>query len=115
MTPQSSFLTKLAASPDPHRPYQVIVGNRSLVASVADDQRERLARLLGRLSPRRAANAAVTGAFLGQPNDLAVSVTSARNLAINRTPAPVFHEIACDHVTFFSTLPGLTALAEALA
>jgi Caspase domain/PGAP1-like protein len=115
MTPQSEFLTKLAASPDPHRPYQVIVGNRSLVASVADDQRERLARLLGRLSPRRAVDAAVTGAFLGQPNDLAVSVGSARNLVLDRTPAPVFHEIACDHMTFFSTMPGLIALAEALA
>ena len=115
MTPQSSFLTKLAASPDPHRPYQVIVGNRSLIAPVADDQGERLARLLGRLSPRRAFNAAVTAAFLGQSNDLAVSVASARSLAINRTPVPVFREIACDHVTFFSSLPGLAALAEALA
>jgi hypothetical protein len=115
MTTQSSFLTKLAASPDPHCPYEVIVGNRSLIDSVTDDQGERLARLLDRLSPRRAVNATVTAAFLGQPNDLAVSVASARNLAVDRTPAPVFHEIPCDHVTFFSTLVGLTALAKALA
>ena len=115
MAPQSEFLTKLAASPDPHRPYRVIVGNRSLIEVVAgDDQGGRLARLLERLSPRHAFGAAVTAAFLGQPNDLAVSVASAKNLAVNRTPAPAINEVACDHMTFFSTLAGLTALAEAL-
>ena len=35
MTAQSAFLQSLAVSPDPHRPYRVIVGNRSLIEPVA--------------------------------------------------------------------------------
>ena len=116
MTPQSAFLESLAVSPDPHRPYHVIVGNRSLIEPVADDGRGgRLSRLLSRLSPRRAFDAAVTAAFLGQPNDLAVSVASARSLGADRTPTPAIREVACDHLTFFSTMEGLAALARALA
>jgi hypothetical protein len=32
----------------------------------------------------------------------------------NRQPAPVEVEVACDHVSYFSTEAGLRALAEAL-
>jgi pimeloyl-ACP methyl ester carboxylesterase len=106
----SPLVAKLASAPDPHVPYVVIVGNRSLTAGVPEDT---VGRLLTRLSPQHLLGQAADLAFLRQPNDLAVAVTSARALPAGRVPAPVIHEVGCDHVTFFSTSAGLSELAAA--
>jgi pimeloyl-ACP methyl ester carboxylesterase len=112
MNPQSEFLKTLAASPDPGVKYTVIAGNTSLIAQPEAEPHGRLARLLNRLKPRRALHEATALAFFGQPNDIAVSVTSIKNLPAGRSPEPKMIEVACDHITYFSTEAGLRALAD---
>jgi len=41
-------------------------------------------------------------AFLNEANDIAVSVSSASKVDAQRQPAPVIHELACDHLSYFS-------------
>ena len=112
MNPQSEFLKTLAASPDPGVKYTVIAGNTSLIAPPETEPHGRLARLLNRIKPRRALHEATALAFFGQPNDIAVSVTSIKNLPAGRSPEPKMIEVACDHITYFSTEAGLRALAD---
>lgn len=121
MRPNSEFLRTLAESDDPHVPYSVIAGNTSLIPSVlaadpSDPQgRSRLERFLASLNVPRIVHALTSVGFLGAPNDIAVSVASIKAVPDNRQPAPVEVEVACDHVSYFSTEAGLRALAEALA
>jgi pimeloyl-ACP methyl ester carboxylesterase len=120
MRPNSEFLRTLAESDDPHVPYSVIAGNTSLIPSmlVADPNdpqgRSRLERFLASLNVPRIVHALTSVGFLGAPNDIAVSVASIRAVPDNRQPAPIEVEVACDHVSYFSTEAGLRALAEAL-
>jgi len=53
-------------------------------------------------------------AFLQEPNDIAVSVKSGSKVAANRQPAPVIHEVACDHLTYFSNPAGVSMLWQVL-
>ena len=108
MEPGSPFITTLAGGGDPHVPYDVIVGDRHLADT------DRATSLLSRLSPSRLASDMVDLAFLNQPNDLAVSVTSAQQVAAGRQPAVEFHVLASDHLSFFSTDASLNKLAEVL-
>lgn len=71
-------------------------------------------RLLARLAPRRLWQDITALAFFGHPNDTAVSVPSISSVPQERTPAPIVHEVASDHLMYFSTAGGLAALAEAL-
>jgi hypothetical protein len=105
MEPGSPFLARLADGCDPGVPYTVIIGNRSLIPDRKPSAKALLAKVFG---------GAVDIAFLGAPNDLAVAVTSAHQVPNGRAPNPTFHEVACDHITFFSTDAGLSALADAL-
>jgi pimeloyl-ACP methyl ester carboxylesterase len=109
----SELLEELCAAPDPGVAYTVLIGNRSLIAGPDPDGVVR--RLLARLSPKRIAGEVVDLAFLGKANDLAVAVSSGRNLPPGREPAPLLTEIACDHVSYFGTAVGLGAVAAALA
>lgn len=112
MQPGSGFLKQLGEAPDPGIAYHVIVGNRSLLQAGLDTSTDgRLARLLGRLSPGRLGGGLVDLVFLGQPNDLAVSVASAQQLPSAREPAPQVHVVATDHISFFRDAAGLEALA----
>ena len=52
--------------------------------------------------------------FFGKPNDTSISVESMIGLPGGRKPAASVQEIACDHVSYFSTEVGLQALAQAL-
>ena len=47
-------------------------------------------------------------------NDIAVSVKSMLSLPADREPSAEVQEIACDHVSYFTTEAGLRALATAL-
>lgn len=119
MAPDSQFFQALDASDDPSIPYVVLAGNTSLIPEVlaqtaGEGEGGLLARLLSRLSLPKALHAATALAFFGQPNDIAASVRSITHINGERSPAPVVHEVACDHITYFSTIAGLQALAEAL-
>jgi pimeloyl-ACP methyl ester carboxylesterase len=115
--PGSAFLETLAASPDPGVPYSVLAGNTGLIpAALAGEQPNLAARILGQVLPRSVLHrAAELLVFLGQPNDVAVSVESGGTLGLlPRQPAQVLRQVACDHLTYFNSAPGLGALAGVL-
>ena len=112
MAPNSPFLAELNASPDPNVRYTFLVGNTSIIPVAAANGT--LESLLTRLSPQRALHAATAFAFFKAPNDIAVSVASAQALPSGRIPKPEVKQVACDHVTFFSSDAGRRALLEAL-
>ena len=114
MGPQSEFIRNLAASPDPGVRYATIVGNTSIIPGPDDEQQSRFRRLLNRLTSQRLLHGGTALAFFGAPNDIAVSVDSARSVPAGRTPPSRHFEVACDHLSYFSTEAGLKALAEAL-
>jgi pimeloyl-ACP methyl ester carboxylesterase len=112
MNPSSMFLTNLNASPDPKIPYTIIAGNTSLIAQ-ANIERERACRsLLGRLRSLNLLHLATAPAFFGKPNDIAVSVANIRRQPAGRSHPASVREVACDHLTYFNTQAGLSALAE---
>jgi len=119
MNPKSEFLAALAGSADPGVPYSVLAGNTSVIAAAKQNDpgqsQSRLARLWGKIKKTNWVHAGADLAFFNQPNDIAVSVTSIRNVPDSRTPKPVKVEVPCDHVSYFSTQGGLQALADALA
>ncbi|OWL94628.1 hypothetical protein CBQ26_15145 [Deinococcus indicus] len=103
MQPGSGILTSLSATADPGVPYVLIVGD-ALLDAQKRPLLEKLARKLG-----------TETIFVGQQNDIAVSVASAMNLPAERHPAPVKVEpINCDHMSYFRTTVGLEALRNAL-
>lgn len=51
--------------------------------------------------------------FLGQANDIAVTVQSIKSIPEGRKIAPFIQEVACDHLTYFNTSEGLKALSQA--
>ncbi|TBA72887.1 caspase family protein [Rhizobium ruizarguesonis] len=112
MAPGSPLLVELSKSPDPKVPYALLVGNTSIIPVVAEGAM--LERLLSKLAPQRVLHAASSLAFLRAPNDIAVSVASAMALPGDRVPEPLIAEVACDHVTFFTSDAGRQALLDAL-
>jgi pimeloyl-ACP methyl ester carboxylesterase len=119
MNPKSEFLASLASSPDPGVSYTLIAGNTSVIpaaqAPETGEGESRLARLWAKIQRRNWVHTGANLAFFNQPNDMAVSVESMRSVPDNRTPKPVKVEVACDHVTYFSSQAGLDALADAAA
>jgi hypothetical protein len=53
--------------------------------------------------------------FLGQENDIAVSVASMENIATGRTSPFAVRPAACDHLSYFNDPAGLKALADVLS
>ena len=115
MKPGNTFLTNLAASVDPHVPYTIIAGNTSIVPTLeAGGDTSRLAALLDKLSPKGALRNLLTVALFREPNDIAVSVASIKQVSPNRQPAVIVHEAACDHVTYFTNAGSLDRLRSAI-
>ncbi|MGE3313080.1 MAG: esterase/lipase family protein, partial [Limisphaerales bacterium] len=112
MAPGSAILAELGQSGDPEIPYVLLVGNTSLIPAAVEGGR--LERLLSKVSPKKVLHAATSLAFLREPNDIAVSVSSAKAVPGGRVPDPQVTEVACDHVTFFSSDAGRKALLAAL-
>ena len=52
--------------------------------------------------------------FLGQPNDIAVTVDSIKSVNQEGFPQPQIQEVGCDHLTYFRHPEGLKALTRAL-
>ena len=99
MKPNSEFLRNLAASPDPNIPYSVIAGNTSIMRTAMEEERNqesRLKRLIERLRTQ-----IVEFPFLGQSNDIAVTVKSIKGIPEGRMIPPNIQEVACDHLTYF--------------
>ncbi len=110
--PDSEFMKAIAFTGDPHVPYTIIAGDKSLIAGVSDEKSSQLHRLMQKLFGK-----AIDLAFFKQPNDLAVSLASITSVSSDRTPPPRILEpyVACDHVTYFTLPSGLAALSEALS
>ena len=109
--PGSEVLKSLAMSDDPHVPYVLLAGNTSLIPQAlegGDDSRA------GRLLSKLGYGLASLG-FLHQPNDIAVGVQSVHNIASTRLPAPERLTISSDHMSFFTSEPGLNTLRQWLA
>jgi pimeloyl-ACP methyl ester carboxylesterase len=112
MAPNSSLLNELHQSGDPNVSYTLLVGNTSIIPAAVEGGA--VERLIAKLSPQRVLHAAASLAFLRLPNDIAVSVASAKAVPTDRVPARKVVEVACDHVTFFISDAGRQALLEAL-
>ena len=115
MAPGCEFLTTLAELPDPHVPYTIIAGNTSIShveASNGDDSR--LTRLLKKISPRGVLHKTLTLGLFREPNDIAVAVASTSKIDGGRNPAPVVHQTACDHITYFTNDSSVALIRSAL-
>jgi hypothetical protein len=53
-------------------------------------------------------------AFFTRPNDMAASVSSITGIPTTFQNVETHREVACDHLTYFSTDEGLSALNDAL-
>lgn len=112
MVPNSPLLKDLERGGDPKVPYTLLIGNTSIIPMAITNGT--LQSLLTRLSPQRVLHDVTALAFLNSANDIAVAVSSAQAVPDSRIPAPVKSEVACDHLTFFTTDAGRRALLEAL-
>jgi pimeloyl-ACP methyl ester carboxylesterase len=113
MQPDSEFFQAIANNPDPQIPYTIIAGDRSIPA--LKQQSSRLELLKEKLFTP-VVNQVVDGlVFGGEPNDIAVHLASIKSVSGARTPQPkVLPNVACDHLTYFTTEAGLKALVDAL-
>ncbi|GAA1790419.1 hypothetical protein GCM10009712_42070 [Pseudarthrobacter sulfonivorans] len=109
LQPDSELLKVLAKSSDPRVPYTLLVGNQSL-----EGPTDRAAGLLERLRAHNLLAAAAALAFLSQPNDIAVSVLSAGAVPGPRDPVVEAIPVACDHMTYFSSVVGQKVIENAL-
>jgi pimeloyl-ACP methyl ester carboxylesterase len=120
MQPNSPYLKAIAENPDPHVFYTIIAGDRSLIPAAMQVESELQSSLLQRLMQKlfgKAVDKVVDLAFFKQPNDIAVSLTSIKNVSHNRIPPPkiLVPDTACDHLTYFTSQAGLEALALAVS
>lgn len=119
MQPNSPYLKAIAENPDPHVFYTIIAGERSLIPAAMQGESlpsSPLQRLMQKLFGK-AVDKVVDLTFFQQPNDIAVSLTSIKNVNSNRVPPPkiLVPNTACDHLTYFTSKAGLEALALALS
>lgn len=115
---KSDLLRDLSHSADPGVPYTIIAGETAIIPAALkedDAQKSLLKRLFQKLNPTGNWLHAVSDlAFYNSPNDVAVSVESIFSVPDARNPQPrKLDTVACDHMSYFSTGAGLTALALA--
>jgi pimeloyl-ACP methyl ester carboxylesterase len=119
MLSSSKVLAELKASADPGIPYIMLAGNTSIIpaATAAPDAAKPsvLSRLLARLTSPTFLHDVANPFFHDQANDVAVSVTSMKNIADGRAPAYNVRPVACDHLSYFNDPAGLKALAQVLS
>jgi pimeloyl-ACP methyl ester carboxylesterase len=119
MQPNSPFLKAIAQNPDPHVPYTIVAGDRSIVPAAMEVQPGKNSSSLKRLLERlfgKAVDKVVNLTFFEQPNDIAVTLASIKSVSSTRSPQPkiLLPDATCDHLTYFTTKAGLDALANAL-
>jgi pimeloyl-ACP methyl ester carboxylesterase len=113
MEADSPFLKSLATSPDPGIPYTIVAGNTSLVPAALQPESELKPAAIERLM-QKLFNRVVALPFFEQPNDIAVTVQSIKNVPVRALP-PNILEVACDHLVYFTHPEGLKGLSEAIA
>ena len=109
MKPGSDFLTSLRDCADPGIPYTIIAGNTSLISPPDRATTNKLQTLLEKLG-----RGAIEFPFLGQPNDIAVTVQSIKSVPLERNPKSLMREVACNHLVYFTHPDGLQSLVEAV-
>jgi pimeloyl-ACP methyl ester carboxylesterase len=119
MQPDSPLLKAIAQNPDPHVPYTIIAGDRSIVPGATALQQDLRSSPLQRLMQKlfgKAVDRVVDLAFFSQANDIAVTLASIKSVSSNRSPQPriLLPDAACDHLTYFTHQAGLDALSKAL-
>lgn len=118
LKPGSDFYQMLNASEDPQVPYFLLLGNTSILHPAQPDrigaEQALMARLAEKLVSPKTRNRLLSLVFFNRPNDMAVSLESMRAIPQPRKPLPIFLELPCDHVSYFSSAEGLGALASAL-
>ncbi|MCC5634776.1 caspase family protein [Nostoc sp. CHAB 5844] len=118
MNPESSFIQSLATNPDPGVKYTIIAGDRSIRPEALQIEPGRQSSQIQRLIQKlfgSTVDGVVDLVFLQQANDIAVTLKSIKSLSENRTPRPIIlPDIACDHLTYFTSQHGLEALVTAL-
>ena len=113
MQPDSEFIEEIALNPDPKIPYTIIAGDRS---TVLQQQSSRLRRLMKKLFTPAINQVIDNLVFGGEPNDIAVSLSSIKSVSQERSPQPkILPHVACDHITYFTTEVGLKALVDAVS
>jgi hypothetical protein len=117
MQEDSRLLKDLAMSPDPGVRYSIVAGNTSLLADLLraaeGEPASPVQRLFEKLHLQRVLHATASLAFFQKPNDVAASVTSITGVPEFGNLDPP-REVACDHMTYFSSEAGLRALGETL-
>ncbi len=119
MQADSNILKNLQSSSDPSITYSVLAGNTSIIPSAFDkkdgEDKNLFERLMAKLKLQRLLHKSTEVAvFFGKPNDIAVSVTSIKNIPKGWAKMLAPEDVACDHITYFSTEAGIKALAKAL-
>ena len=104
---KSVFMDELANSPDPALPYTIIAGNTKLINT--NDQKQ-IKGLMDRLNLPGLANKTITSLLFGSDNDLVVSKASMGAVPGTRNPLPQLNEAACDHLSYYQSEAGLTAI-----
>lgn len=112
MQPGSQFLNNLASSLDPGIPYSIVAGNTSIIPAALESQGDKPS-LIKRLT-QKLSNRAISLAFFGQPNDIAVTVDSIKSVNSDRAFPPQIQEVACDHTVYFDHSEGLKGLSQAV-
>ncbi|MGB3755822.1 MAG: alpha/beta fold hydrolase, partial [Rivularia sp. (in: cyanobacteria)] len=116
---QSDFIQSIAKNPDPKVQYTIIAGDRTIrpealeVAAANSSQIQRLMRKLFGSTVDKV----VDKVFFEQPNDIAVTTASIKSVSLQRNPQPriLSPDVACDHLTYFTSEAGLDALVQALS
>lgn len=109
MKPGSDFLNSLKASDDPKIPYTILAGNTSIIPPPDEVTSNKLQNLLEKLG-----QSAINFPFLGQPNDIAVTVHSIKAVPDGRSHSPQITEVPCNHLVYFTHPDALDAIALAI-
>ncbi len=117
--PGSKFFKLLNSSEDPKVQYVVVAGNTFKIRPAGSpaevSERALMEKLVKSLASKPTRTRIANLVFFGAPNDTSISVESMVSLPTGRVPKPDPQEIACDHVSYFSTEVGLRAIAAGLA
>lgn len=113
----SAFLAELSRSADPGVPYVMLAGNTSLSPAglrVDKNGLSPVGRLLARVLSKPVLHSIGDTVFSDEPNDVAVSVASMKDVPGPWIPAYDARPVSCDHMSYFAHKAGLEALAKAL-
>jgi hypothetical protein len=111
MNPGSETLAELGGSPDPGIPYTMLAGNTSIIPAAPEGLMD---RLLNRLFGTHPMYGIANQFFRYSANDIAVAVESMQRTPGGWSTRMKVIPTACDHLTYFETEAGLSALEEAL-